>query len=595
MTKNIKYLERANNLRERSESMLTASGTDIDQMTRADIRNLVYEFQVYQIELELQNEELKAAHHQLAFSLDRYAQLYDYAPIGYLTLDQKGVIVQSNLKAGKILGYAETQLFGKKLVEFIHEDDREKYYHYNRELLKATEKNTAEFRINTQNDQPAYIEIQSTLNLFGEKEPRVLMAIKDITQKKQSIETIKSLNHRLQNTVCLQTEELLKTNEHLQKKLQELACSKRELLDGEAKLNSIFNAAVEGIITINDSGLIESVNASVTTIFGYDKGEMIGQNIKMLLPSPQGEGHNNFLIEYIKSNKFEIVGNVRELLGQHKSGKLVPIDLSVAEFEIDGKRYFTGLFRDVTERKLKEQRDKEHLAELAHVTRLGLMGEMASGIAHEVNQPLTAIANYTQVCLNLISSSAETSIQLTETLQKTHQQALKAGQIIHRMRDFVRSRKIQRTAVDINELVQTAMALCEAECKQMQIYHKTELSLDLPQVYVDYVQIEQVLLNLMRNSIEALQTEPEKKCKQLIVQTYLNDSNQTEVRVKDNGPGLDETQQSNVLKPFYTTKEFGMGMGLSISRSIVEAHNGLLRFNSKKGKGSTFYFTLPVQ
>ena len=574
--------------------MLSKSGTDIDKMSREDIRNLVYEFQVYQIELELQNEELRAAQHQLTLSLDRYTQLYDQAPIGFLTLDHNGVIVQDNSKAAKILGCERSQLLGKKLAEFIHEEEQDKFYLYSRELLNASGKNISEFRIKAKDHHPVYVEIQSTLNLFDEEGPQVLMAINDITRRKQAEATIQSLNHRLQYTVCSQTDELLRTNRELQQKLQELACSKRELLGREAKLNSIFNAAVEGIITINEKGIIESVNAAVTAIFGYEKDELIGQNIKMLMPPNQGDKHGNFLIRYLKSNKPDIIGTVRELLGKHKDGTLVPIDLSVAEFEIDGKCYYTGLFRDVTERKRKELKDKEHLAELAHVTRLGLMGEMASGIAHEVNQPLTAITNYTQVCLNLLSSETVDRIKLSETLQKTHQQALKAGQIIHRMRDFVRSRKIHRTAVDINDLVQTAMALCEADCKQLQIQHKTELSASLPSVYVDYVQIEQVLLNLMRNSVEALHAMPESRCKQLIVQTYLNDKNQIEVRVKDNGPGLDESQQREVLKPFYTTKAAGMGMGLSISRSIVEAHNGLLRFNSKKGKGSTFYFTLPV-
>ncbi|MGR9116622.1 MAG: PAS domain-containing sensor histidine kinase [Gammaproteobacteria bacterium] len=580
-------------LRKRFEAMVSASGSDIDQMSRDDIRKLVYEFQVYQIELELQNEELRSTQHQLELSLDRYSQLYDHAPIGFLTLDQQGVIVQANYKASKILGCERARLTGKKLTEFIHKEEQDKFYFYSREIFNVSEKNESEFRIKTGNNA-AYVELQSTLNLFDEEGPKVLMTVNDITHRKQAEATIQSLNHRLQERVYSQTEELMRANQELQRNLQELACSKRELLNREAKLNAIFNAAVEGIITINENGTIESVNTSVTTIFGYEKEELIGQNIKMLMPSQHRKRHDDYLIDYLKSNKPHIIGRVRELQGKHKDGQLVSIDLSVAEFDIDDKRYYTGLLRDVSERKRKEQKDKEHLAELAHVTRLGLMGEMASGIAHEVNQPLTAIANYSQVCLNLLDTESVDLSRLSEILQKTHQQSIKAGQIIHRMRDFVRSRKIQCTAVDINDLVLTAMAICEAECKQMQIEHKTELSEALPNVFVDYVQIEQVLLNLMRNSVEALHAMPNNRRKQLIVQTYLNDKNQIEVRVKDNGPGLDESQQREILKPFFTTKKSGMGMGLSISRSIVEAHNGLLSFNSKKGKGSTFYFTLPV-
>lgn len=569
-------------------------GIDHERLSPEQIRNLLYEFEVYQVELEMQNEELRTTQQRLEQSAERYAQLYDYAPIGYLTLNTESEIVQSNLKAAEILGCKKFELIGKKLVQFIHRQDQDHFYFYNRELWNVSDRNVSEFRLKNEAGPAVFIELQSTLHLSDDENPRILMAIHDISDRIQAETTIRSLNEQLQNKIGLQTDELLHVNQQLQQKLQELASSKRELLNREAKLNSIFNAAVEGIVTIDEQGVIESVNASLTEIFGYEKEELIGRNIKKLMPQKIADRHDDYLAHYLKHNQRHIVGSVRELQGRHKNGTLVPIDLSVAEFEIEGLRYYTGLIRDVSERKLKEQRDKEHLAELAHVTRLGLMGEMASGIAHEVNQPLTSVVNYTQVCLNLLSSASIDRAKLTETLQKTHQQALKAGQIIHRMRDFVKSHKIQRTSVNINDLVRTAMALCEAECKRRQIIHKTELMASLPTVNVDYIQIEQVLLNLLRNSVEALLTLPESANKQLVVQTYLNEDQQVEVRVKDNGPGLDDAQQREVFKPFYTTKETGMGMGLAICRSIVEAHNGLLRFNSKPGKGTTFYFTLSI-
>jgi signal transduction histidine kinase len=223
------------------------------------------------------------------------------------------------------------------------------------------------------------------------------------------------------------------------------------------------------------------------------------------------------------------------------------------------------------------------------------MGEMASGIAHEVNQPLAAIASYTQASLNLINTEHPDLLKLTEILSKTQQQALRAGQIIHRMREFVKSHSKHRSKVDINALIHEAVCLCVAELKQHNIKLVFDLDSDLPTLLVDLIQIEQVLINLIRNSIDALQSLPAQQQRQIAIQSRLTADNALEIRVKDNGPGLDEDQQQKILTPFYTTKANGMGMGLSISRSLIEAHEGTLHFNSEPGKGTTFYFTLPIR
>ncbi|MEE7625760.1 ATP-binding protein [Methylobacter sp. Wu8] len=249
---------------------------------------------------------------------------------------------------------------------------------------------------------------------------------------------------------------------------------------------------------------------------------------------------------------------------------------------------------NITERKYREQQDKDHLDQLAHVTRRGLMGEMASGIAHEVNQPLSAISSYTQVSLNLINTEDPDLVKLTEILHKTQQQALRAGWIIHRMREFVQAHAKYRSTADVNHLIHNAAGLCSAELKRNHIRLTFELKSNLPPIYVDYVQIEQVIINLIRNSVDALQNLPPKQQRQLSIHSGLVGDNGIQVRMKDNGPGLDEDQQQKILTPFYSTKTDSMGMGLPISRSLVEAHDGTLRFDSAPGKGATFYFTLPI-
>jgi PAS domain S-box-containing protein len=253
-----------------------------------------------------------------------------------------------------------------------------------------------------------------------------------------------------------------------------------------------------------------------------------------------------------------------------------------------------GTVIDNTEHQNRKQKAKEHLDQLAHVTRLGLMGEMASGIAHEVNQPLTAIATYAQVSLNLIKKENPDLIKLAEVIVKTQEQALRAGQIIHRMKAFCKSKSPQRSASDINELINECVNLCADALKQNRIKLTLELAGNLPLIDVEHIQIEQVLINLIRNGIDATLSGTEIKQGEIIIRSNLILNNSVQVCVKDNGMGISEVQRVKMLMPFYTTKSDGMGMGLSISRSLIEAHGGILNFNSQLGKGSTFYFTLPI-
>jgi C4-dicarboxylate-specific signal transduction histidine kinase len=254
-----------------------------------------------------------------------------------------------------------------------------------------------------------------------------------------------------------------------------------------------------------------------------------------------------------------------------------------------------GTHADISKRKHQEQQDKEHLNQLAHVTRLGLIGEMASGIAHEVNQPLTAIATYTQASLNLMKAECPNLDKLAEIVYKTQQQALRSGQIIRRMREFVKSNTKQLSAVDLNELIQDAVSLCLPELKLGNIALTLQLQSPLPLINVDAIQIEQVIINLIRNSADAFDSCLENQQKKISIDSLLTLNEVIEVRVKDNGPGIPDDQQQKILMPFYTTKTEGMGMGLSICCSIIEAHGGYLKFNSKVGKGTTFYFTLPIK
>jgi PAS domain S-box-containing protein len=416
------------------------------------------------------------------------------------------------------------------------------------------------------------------------------MIVNNVTELKHTQASITCLNEKLEEKIFSQTAELTASNLRLQKNIEELSISKHQLMEREVKYNSIYNASVEGIITVGINNSIVSANAAVETIFGYKPEELKGCNIKKIMPLLSG------LIEDGSENQtLTERGKIQEVEGLHKNGAVVFLDLSLVAFSIDSARYFTHIVRDVSSRKMLEQQDRQHLDQLAHVTRLGLMGEMASGIAHEVNQPLAAISNYTQASINLIKKQKPDFDKLADILSKTQQQALRAGQIIHRMRSFVKSHTLQRSTVDLSVVIQDAVDLCMPELKQNNITLALELENNLPSVYVDKIQIEQVLINLIRNSVDAMLKQSSSQDHRLAIYTSLTPNNDIQVRVKDNGHGIDSDQQQKILTPFYTTKKDGMGMGLSISRSLIEAHQGSLYFNSKPEKGTTFYFTLPLR
>ncbi|OQK15676.1 hypothetical protein AU255_15790 [Methyloprofundus sedimenti] len=582
-------------LRQKKEIHLGKTRTDIAKLTPEEIQKLAHEFQVYQVALEMQNEELRETQIQLRASRDRYQTLFEYAPIGFLTLDRDSNISNANQKACVLLEYSKTDLLGAKFAKYLNSEDQGRFYLFFQQLLKSVANKSFEISVMQANGYSIPVLCQGYYHEMSDTAEKIcFITLLDISEQKHIEKQINELNKKLNQKVSDQHTELQMKNQKLLANIAQMKDSKNKLIEGKARLKSVFNAAVESIITINERGIIISINNAVTNIFGYQASELIGHNVGKLMPSPYKEQHNNYIQNYLVSRQAKIIGSIRQLEARRKDGSIFPIDLSISEYQIAQKTYFTGIIRDVSERKRKDLLDKQHLNELAHVTRMGLMGEMASGIAHEVNQPLTAIATYSQVCLRMLKSDKLDLIKLQETLQKTETQALRAGQVLARMREFISTNTVHRSTIDINHLIHDAMSLLADDFRHSSIQSTLDLADSLPCLSVDEVQIEQVILNLIKNSIDALALLPRKTKRRISIQTYLLVSSEIEVRIKDNGAGMDNEEQALLFTPFFTTKTSGMGMGLSISQSLIRAHGGMLRFRSSKGKGSTFYFTLPI-
>lgn len=252
-----------------------------------------------------------------------------------------------------------------------------------------------------------------------------------------------------------------------------------------------------------------------------------------------------------------------------------------------------GITRDITEHKQAEEQARRHQTELARVARLSTMGEMATGIAHELNQPLSAIANFARGCIRRLSAGGMSPIELIEPLEEVCEQAERAGEILRHVRNFVRKSELQMKPMDINQIVRAVVKFTEHEARQHGTMIRLYLDPDLPRIQADAIMIEQVICNLVRNAVEAME-EANSPRREVSIHTRRFDADAVEVEIADTGPGIDEDVIDQVFDQFFTTKDQGVGMGLSISRSIVEAHGGAVRAESGRDGGTILRFSLKL-
>ena len=359
----------------------------------------------------------------------------------------------------------------------------------------------------------------------------------------------------------------------------------------DALFRTLIGTAVDGIMAIDERGHVQIYNPACERLFGYPPDEVLGRNVNMLMPEPYRHEHDNYLGHYLHTGEKRIIGIGREVMGRRKDGSTFPMYLSVGEGAVGGRKIFVGIVHDISKQQAHDRYIRELQHELSHVTRLTAMGQMTSALAHELNQPLTAISNYANAAKRtmegIVSPQAEAARAM---LERAAGQIMRAGEIIRRLREFIEKRESNHSREDINSVVSDAMALALVGTANADIKLQTSFAPDLPQLSVDKIQIEQVVVNLLRNAAEAT----EEAARRLIsVSTTRGASGFVTVAVADTGSGLAEEVQRKLFQPFVTTKEKGMGMGLSICRSIVEAHGGRISARVNPGGGTIFEFSLP--
>ncbi|MBV8936158.1 MAG: PAS domain S-box protein [Alphaproteobacteria bacterium] len=485
-----------------------------------------------------------------------YRAIVDTAVDGIVVIDRTGAIRSINTATERLFGYAASELIGRHVKILMPEPYASKHASYLANYLSTGQKRIIGIGrevVGRRKNGSVFPMDLSVGEARDGGEPIFVGIIRDITDRKAA----------------------------------ELAQRESEL-----RLRSILDTVPDAIVVIDAHGIIQSFSPAAERLFGYPSSEVIGHKVNVLMPAPYREAHDSYIERYLRTGERRIIGIGRVVTGRRKNGETFPMELQIGEFSFSGARYFTGFARDLTERQEAERRIQDLQAELLHASRLSVMGQMASTMAHELNQPLTAVMNYLEAGRRLLSSRAGNLERLGEMMEKAIGQAQRAGEVIRRLRGFIGKGGSERRIQNLNQLVEEALALALVGARQRGVRTSLKLNDALPPVFVDHVQIQQVLLNLVRNAVEAME---QVERRELTVATRaIPEKGMVEISVADSGPGVAPELANRLFQPFVTTKATGMGLGLSICREIVEGHHGKLSSAAGPAGGAVFCVTLPI-
>ena len=407
---------------------------------------------------------------------------------------------------------------------------------------------------------------------------------------------LRQINESLTREVAMRRE----TVRQLEAEARERHQLEIRLRQNEARLKTLLDTAIEGILTVDERGRVEVANKAAARLFGFRPGELEGRDTQSLLLAEGRPLNPSRLLRLALTGGGQNLEGTDALVGIRPDGSLFPVDLSVGRYQ-DGNPHFTCVLRDMTERRRteqlmreKEDRLKQQESELVHMQRLTTAGELTAMMAHEINQPLGAIANYLGGIQLRFSAVLKAHAGLQDAIAESLRLAQRASDIIQTIRGLVRPRADERKAIDLLALVSETLSLLGPELERRHIELVTWFPQSLPPFIAQRIQLQQLLLNLILNAAEAMAETPVGQRRLVIAMRVLADS-RVGISLSDTGHGLTSEQAQRIFQPFVTSKSDGIGLGLSICKSIVEAHGGEIEAQSEAGKGATFTVQLPIR
>jgi PAS domain S-box-containing protein len=550
-------------LRIAAEARLARTPASTAALTPEEVQRALHELQVHHLELEMQNEELRRSHAELDVARQRYFDLYDFAPVGYLTLSESGRIVEANLTAATLLGVARSALVKQALSRFILKGDQDVYYLHRKELVASDERHCCELRMMKIDAAVIWVRLESSVrrDAHGALESRCVLS--DITERKHTERALREWSVTLEQRVAART---------------------LELHDSEARFRKLAEATFEGIF-ISEGGILIDGNHRGGEIHGHELTEMLGRPLLDFV-APQSRA---VVAAHIRKASDETY----EYLGLRKDGSIFPAEVHGRTDIWQGRVMRIAVMRDITAAKAVAAKLRAQQAELAHAQNLALVSEVSAGIIHQLGQPLSAIGANLSAMTKLKAAELQ-HCGVLEIIQDVESDVARMRDIVVHLRALADPMHPVRVTSDLNAIVTGVLPLLRQKADHNLVRLVVELGEDLPAVEVDAVQLSQVILNLVRNALEAVQEcAPEQRV--VVVTTRAEADHRVELCVRDAGTGIASEVMSRLFSPFFSTKADGLGVGLRLSQTIVHAHRGSIEgFNNPGGVGATFRIVLPT-
>ena len=546
-------LSESEELNKRLQNCIKALEQSFAENGDAENRLLIDNLWNHQIELEMRNRQLIESQSDLENTRDKYANLYDFAPIGFVSFDRKGCIQEINLTACQMLGYEREVILGKPFSTCLSLNDAQKFFRHLKDAFSSLNKNKIHLSVKSKKGSFLDVELESTYQLTNSKVEMIQTALIDVSDR-------------------VLAEQGQAENEH--------------------QLHSIINALPIMVAYINAEQQYIFTNDAHDKNFPVNDGIYVGKKIIDIM----GEEFYSLVMPYIDSTLEgqEVIIEINPMM--HGVKKVYHLNLLPNLSKSGLTKNFYMMLTDITVFSEKELMSMTHLSSSAHEARINLIGQMTAEIAHEINQPLAAIANYSVAGLRMQHSGNLSSQELTEIFQEIDNQVHRATIIISHLRKFSKKRDLQLAITDINSLVKEALKLMAVDEHWYGLQINTELDENVVSLPLDTILIEQVFVNLLRNATEAI-VASNQKYPQISIKTKMKE-NDILISISDNGPGMSYKMLGDIFTPFYSTKESGVGLGLSICKWIIESHEGKIwaTRNSQNGSssGTTFYIQLPI-
>lgn len=556
-------------LRERAEALLLAKPLDLAALPTDDVQALIYELNVRQMELEIQNGELRQSQAELAQAHDRYVDLYEFAPVGYFTLDKDGAILEANLMIATLLGVERQALISANITTFVTHASQDDCYRHRQAVFCSTTKQSCVISMKKPESAPLIVRLESIA--FGpEQNQYCRMALIEITELKEAEAALNHLMTTLEQQVIERTQQLEK---------------ERNFID------AVLEHQPAPVLVIDRNGCVVRLNKAFEIVTGYRFKELYGTRIWMdFIPPSERPAIEKQIMEKLLSGWPVPLKHENHICHRNGAKRLFSwTNTALTDLE-DQVQYIIGIGIDITDQRRAEKKARQHLEEVSRLQRLQTASELATVLAHEINQPLGAISMFAEASVQLFASDPLDQDKLKQNLQRISEQALRGGEIIRRLRAFMTHGKLESVPLDLNAVVDSACTLIISQAQRNGIRLDLDLDDHLPTVMGVQVHLEQVLLNLARNAIEAIH---DAGMENGVIRIETRRKQQRAmVTIQDSGPGIDATMIDKIFEGLYSTKNQGLGVGLRISRSLIEAHGGRLWAEPHTPHG-LFHFQIP--